>query len=143
MQELGYLIIIVKNQAGITRGYYSEEDFQKLSDWMLKEFTKKCVCISAVYYCPFHLEYGAGKYRFDSFDQKHNPGVIYKARNAFGIQLSKSIFVGDKDSDMEAGRIAGDRKLLLLMGKYPYTNSADVAVCDSIIDVGTHAFLFH
>ena len=53
-QALGYLLIIVTNQSGIGRGYYKEEDFKKLTDWMLKEFEKRGIDIANVYYCPQH-----------------------------------------------------------------------------------------
>ena len=139
-QDLGYLLIIVTNQAGIARGYYTEEDYHKLNEWMLVEFKKEGVRIEAVYFCPYHPIDGIGAYKCESYDRKPNPGMIFKARDKFGIQLSKSILVGDKESDIEAGRRAGVGKLLLLKGKYPFTPSADIDVYDSIVDIGTKPF---
>ena len=53
-QDLGYLIIVITNQAGIARGKYTEKDFEILTTWMLKEFEKENITISKVYYCPHH-----------------------------------------------------------------------------------------
>lgn len=106
-QELGYLLIIITNQAGIGRGYYSEEDFRILNEWMLTQFANKGVHISKVYYSPFHPEHGIGKYKRESFYRKPNSGMILQAQKEFDIDLAKSILVGDKESDIEAGINAG------------------------------------
>ncbi|MED0676150.1 HAD family hydrolase [Aneurinibacillus thermoaerophilus] len=106
-QEKGYLLIIITNQAGIGRGYYTEEQFHILNDWMLSEFEKEGIYITKVYYCPYHPEHGIGKYKRDSFDRKPNPGMILKSQKEFNIDLSKSILVGDKESDIQAGKRAG------------------------------------
>src|SRR4029079_2746485 len=58
--SLGYLIIVVTNQAGIGRGYYSEEDFTQLPEWMCRAFGEQGAPIAKVYFCPFHPEFGVG-----------------------------------------------------------------------------------
>ena len=126
-QEMGYLLIVVTNQSGIARGYYTENDFQSLNEWMISKFKERGIDIAAVYYCPFYP---------DSFDRKPNPGMIFKARDEFDIDLSKSILIGDKDSDIEAGRRAGIGKLMFLRGKYPFTSADDVSSYESLSDVG-------
>ena len=141
-QELGYLLIIITNQAGIARGYYSEEDFQRLNVWMLDEFMKKGVDIAEVYYCPYHPEHGVGQYKLDSNDRKPNPGMIFKARADFDIDLHNSILIGDKESDIEAGRRAGVGKLVFLKGKYPFTAAKDVDAYESLYDIKAEALLF-
>jgi len=133
--ELGYLIAVITNQSGIARGYYTEQDFHNLTEWMLSEFKKNDVHVAAVYFCPFHVDGAIEKYKKDSFDRKPNPGMILKARDELNIDLSQSVLIGDNDSDAEAGRRAGVGKLILLKGKYPITLADDVTVCESLGDI--------
>lgn len=112
-QEAGYLLIVVTNQAGIAKGYYTEEDFAALTRWMLCEFRKRGVEITDVFYCPYHRD-GIGRYRRHSPDRKPEPGMILKARDKYSIDLAASVLVGDKLSDIEAGRRAGVGRLVLL-----------------------------
>jgi len=133
-QEKGYLIIVITNQSGIARGYYSEDDFIKLNEWMCGKFKERGILISRVYYCPFHSEKGIGRYKVDSYDRKPNPGMIFKAKEDFDIDLRNSIVIGDRDSDMVAGRRAGVGKLLLLPGKYKYTDSGDINIIHTLSD---------
>jgi D-glycero-D-manno-heptose 1,7-bisphosphate phosphatase len=113
---LGLWPVVVTNQAGIGRGYYTEADFQALTNWMLKQFRARGIAIVAVYHCPFHPTAGVGPYRRESFDRKPNPGMLLKAAADLRLDLSRSVFVGDKDSDMAAGRAAGVGHLIRLVG---------------------------
>ncbi|MFA5234603.1 MAG: D-glycero-beta-D-manno-heptose 1,7-bisphosphate 7-phosphatase [Sulfurimonas sp.] len=101
-QDRGYIIVIVTNQSGIARGYYSKEDFNYLTLWMIKEFAKHKIDIKKVYYCPHHPEIsGACSCR------KPEPGMFLEAQKEFDIDLKNSILVGDKESDIEAAFAAG------------------------------------
>jgi len=113
-QDKGYLLIIITNQAGIGRGYYTEADFQQLTDWMVEQFVAKGVTINAVYFCPFHPEAGIGDYKKPSMDRKPNPGMLFQARDKYQLDLSQCMLIGDKMSDIQAGRNAGLNSLLLL-----------------------------
>lgn len=106
-RQLGYLLIVVTNQAGIGRGYYSEQDFLTLTKWMCRRFEAEGVPLTEVFYCPDHPEYGIGDYKKDSFDRKPNPGMLLRAKEKYGIDLFNSIMVGDKVSDMQAAKRAG------------------------------------
>lgn len=106
-QERGLLPLVVTNQAGIGRGLYSEADFEALTRWMLAEFESRGVRIGRVYHCPYHPTAGIGDYRRESFDRKPNPGMILRARDDFGLDLARSVLIGDKESDIAAGRAAG------------------------------------
>jgi D-glycero-D-manno-heptose 1,7-bisphosphate phosphatase len=106
---------VITNQAGIGRGYYTEADFQRLTDWMLGEFRKRDIELGRVYHCPYHPTEGIGAYRQESRDRKPNPGMILKAQQDFGLDLARSVLIGDKDSDMAAGRSGGIRHLLKLV----------------------------
>lgn len=113
-QENGFLIIVITNQAGIGRGYYTEEDFHKLNNWMIEQFKQRGIKITEVYYCPYHPTHGIGEYLKDSFDRKPNPGMILKAQDKYKIDLSQSVLIGDKESDIEAGERVGVNKLILV-----------------------------
>src|SRR6185437_12107787 len=86
-QSLGYLLLVVTNQAGIGRGYYTETDFFQLTDWMLKEFSKRRIYIARVYHCPYHPVHGIGSYRLDSPDRKPKPGMLLRAQADFDLDL--------------------------------------------------------
>lgn len=101
-QDNGFLIIIITNQAGIARDKYTEDDYQILTDWMIKEFEKKDIKISKVYHCPHHPDFSG-----NCECRKPNPGMILQAQRDFDIDLSQSILVGDKNSDIEAAINAG------------------------------------
>lgn len=103
----GYRIVIITNQSGIGRGYYTEADFHALTAWMKAQFAEEGIEIAAVYFCPYHPVHGLGEYKQDSYDRKPNPGMILKAARDFDLDLSDCILVGDRESDMKAARSAG------------------------------------
>ncbi len=103
----GYLVLVVTNQSGIGRGYYTEEQFKTLTEWMCLEFERRGATIDKVYFSPFHPTEGLGFYRQDEDTRKPRPGMILKAQNEFNLSLMKSILVGDKPSDIQAGIAAG------------------------------------
>ena len=74
-----YLLIVVTNQAGIGRGYYSEKDFWALTEWMRERFKAEDAPLTDVFYCPFHPQHGVGDYKKQSFDRKPNPGMLLRA----------------------------------------------------------------
>jgi D-glycero-D-manno-heptose 1,7-bisphosphate phosphatase len=106
-QDIGLIPIVVTNQAGIGRGYYTEQDFRTLTEWMLGQFQARGITIGRVYHCPYHPTEGIGEYRRESPDRKPNPGMMLKANRDFALDLAGSVLVGDKDSDIAAGRTAG------------------------------------
>jgi D-glycero-D-manno-heptose 1,7-bisphosphate phosphatase len=106
-KRLNYLVFVITNQAGIARGYYAEHDFNQLTDWMNGVFVSQGCEISKVYYCPYHPEHGIGEYKRDTDCRKPKPGMILCAVNEFGVDVEYSVLLGDKSSDIEAGRAAG------------------------------------
>jgi len=104
---MGMPIVVVTNQAGIGRGYYSEAQFHALTGWMRDQFVAQGAPLAAVYFCPCHPEHGVGEYRKESFDRKPNPGMILRARDELGLDLGRSVLIGDKGSDIAAARAAG------------------------------------
>ena len=103
----GYLIFIVTNQAGIGRGFFTVSDFESLTSWMCAQFKEEKVPISKVYYSPFHPEHGIGIFKQDHMSRKPNPGMILGAKDEFNLDLTESILIGDKLSDIQAGVNAG------------------------------------
>ena len=113
-QALDYLVIIVTNQAGIARGYYTESQFHDLTTWMTERFAEQLVDIARVYYCPYHPLHGVGEYKYDSPDRKPRPGMLLRARDDFDLDLVASALVGDKLSDIQAAEAAGVGLRILL-----------------------------
>ena len=113
-KKKNYLIFVITNQAGIGRGLYSEEDFFLLNNWMIEFFASQQASIDKVYYCPYHPEFGIGGYLRESSRRKPNPGMIIDACNDFNIDLSMSVLIGDKYSDIQAGISANVNKNILL-----------------------------
>lgn len=118
--KLDYKIIIVTNQAGIGRGYYSEDDFKKFMEIIKLQFTSKGITINAVYFCPHHPKHGLNRYKKNCAFRKPNPGMIKKALTDFNLDASKCIMVGDSITDMQAGQQSGINKLFML------TNSSNI-----------------
>ena len=106
-QAQGYVLIVVTNQAGIARGFYTEDDFSRLTEWMVAEFSKEKIAIKQVYYCPFHVDGVVAEFTGESDMRKPNPGMLLKAQREHHLDMSQSIMVGDKESDIEAGKRAG------------------------------------
>jgi D-glycero-D-manno-heptose 1,7-bisphosphate phosphatase len=102
-----YKIVVITNQSGIGRGFFSEEQFHQLTLWMCEEFLKVGAPIERVFFSPFHPIEGVGKYKKDDFSRKPNPGMILQAQEELGLDLKNSILVGDKSTDIEAGIAAG------------------------------------
>ncbi len=104
----GMPIVVVTNQSGIGRGYYTEHDFQRLTSWMCDQFRLRGSEISGVYHCPYHRDASLSAYRIDNHpDRKPNPGMLITARNALDLDLARSIMIGDRISDLEAAQNAG------------------------------------
>jgi D-glycero-D-manno-heptose 1,7-bisphosphate phosphatase len=105
--RLGYSLIVVTNQAGIARGYYTVEDFEALTAWMCERFASEGAPIAAVYYCPYHAD-GVGPWRVaDHPDRKPNAGMLLRAIREHALDPRGSVLLGDQESDVTAARRAG------------------------------------
>ena len=100
--KAGFALIVVTNQSGIGRGYYSEADFEHLCQWMKEQFADAQAPITAIYYCPHHPTKALGSYRVDCTCRKPAPGMLLKAQADYDIDMSRSLMIGDKSSDMAA-----------------------------------------
>lgn len=113
-QDLGYLLIVVTNQGGIAKGFYSEEEFLNLTKWMESEFQKREIKITKTFYCPYHTEGKVKKYRQESLDRKPAPGMFLKAIKEFNIDPEKSLMLGDNETDIQAAEAAKIGKKFLV-----------------------------
>ena len=106
-QKLGYEIVIVTNQSGITRGYYNENDYQKLTEWMLGQFNENGINILDTFYCP-HGPESLCECR------KPKPGMLIEAKHKYNISMKDSWMIGDSESDIKAANAAGISKTILV-----------------------------
>jgi D-glycero-D-manno-heptose 1,7-bisphosphate phosphatase len=104
--QQGFLNVVITNQAGIARGYYTEQDFLGYMDWVRGEFRRHDAQLDAVYYCPHHPEHGLGEYLRDCECRKPKPGMLLVAQRELDLDLAGCVLLGDKASDLDAGRAA-------------------------------------
>lgn len=116
LNAAGFQIIIVTNQAGIARGYFTEEEYHAFSGHLLGELEKGGVGISGVYFCPHHPTEGVGIYRVDCRCRKPRTGMLQMASNEHSVDVPSSWLIGDKSSDIKAGRDFGLRTILVRTG---------------------------
>lgn len=138
-KKAGMAIVVITNQAGIGRGYYTEEQFKILTDWMKSRFIEEDIVIDAVYYCPFHPIHGIGKYKKDSFDRKPNPGMLFRARDDLGIDLSSSFLVGDRATDIATAKAASIGASILVSKDEDKSSNPDY-YAQSLSEVNTILF---
>ncbi len=110
--EHGYYVLIVTNQAGIARGYYSEIEFHQFMEWMQAELRKSGAHFDGYYYSPNHPDGTMKRYAKPCFFRKPNPGMILRGLSEWPSLKEKSILIGDKPSDIEAAEAAGIRGYL-------------------------------
>lgn len=106
-QTKGYGLIIITNQSGIGRGYYSDSDFTILTEWMVGQFNAHHVTINAVYYCPHTPEEGC-------LCRKPSPGMINAAITHYHLSPANCWMIGDKESDITAAQAAGILNTILV-----------------------------
>ena len=99
-QEAGYRLFVITNQSGIGRGYYTEADFQILTEWMIRKFAERGIVIDELFYCP-HTPKEFCRCR------KPNIGMIEACLSKYPISLKESWMIGDKESDIELAHNAG------------------------------------
>ena len=107
LKSLGYKIIVITNQSGISRGYYTKNDFQIITNWMIDQFNNNDIKILDVLYCP-HLPNTKCNCR------KPKPGMLFEAKKKHNINMNKSWLIGDKETDIIAANNAGINNTILV-----------------------------
>ncbi len=116
VRENGGKAILVTNQAGVARGYYSERDVEAVHQRLQAELKAAADTeLDAIYYCPHHPE-GRGAYRKVCPNRKPNPGMLLQAQRDYNLDLQRCFVVGDKLSDLQAGYAVGARTVLVRTG---------------------------
>lgn len=137
LKKMGYMLVLVTNQSGIARGYFSEEQFLQLTEWMDWSLAEQDVDLDGIYYCPHHPE-GKGEYKEDCDCRKPKPGMLLQAIKELKIDPTQSIMVGDKVEDLKAGIGAKVKINVLVRTGKPVTEEGErIAdyVLDSIFDL--------
>lgn len=118
LHDLGYLLIVVTNQSGVARGYYTEEDVKRLHQWMCADAAKAGVPITACYYCPYLPGAPVAAYDRDSDWRKPKAGMVLQALKEYDIDPAASLMIGDKERDVACGEGAGVKGYLFTGGNF-------------------------
>jgi len=131
LQDTGYKLFIITNQSGIGRGYYTLEDFNKLTSWMLNEFEKNSITISQVELCPHSPNDNCSC-------RKPLTGMIDNILKNYDLDLQNSWLIGDKSSDIKCAINANIKNTIQVKSGHAFVEKDSKAdfVCDSIKDVG-------
>lgn len=124
LNRAGYLVVVVTNQSGIARGYFTEEGLLAIHQKLRREVGAGGAQVDAIYHCPHHPTAGDGPLTRACFCRKPAPGMIYRAALDLEIDVGRSFMVGDGTGDVEAGRRAGCRTVLVLTGRGCETSRA-------------------
>ena len=107
LNDLGYYVFVVTNQAGVARGLYREDDIRSLHSYINEFLQESGAHIDAFYWCPHHPDFGDDIYRQHCNCRKPKPGMLLQAMSEWPVDLNRSFMIGDKDTDIQAGKAAG------------------------------------
>jgi len=116
LNEVGVAAIVVTNQAGVARGYFSEEVLQAVNAALVAQLKAEGAHLDAIYVCPHHPTEGEPPYRLDCDCRKPKPGLLHRAAADHGVDLTRSTLVSDRPSDLVAARAVGAAAVLVLTG---------------------------
>jgi D-glycero-D-manno-heptose 1,7-bisphosphate phosphatase len=140
LNQAGYKVVVVTNQAGVARGMVDESFVGEAHRHLAARMAAGGARIDAFYYCPHHPDSAIEAYRRDCDCRKPRPGMLHAAERDVGIDLAQSFMIGDRWPDLQAGRAAGTQAVLVRTGygrseeqRPPEGISAD-AVVDNLID---------
>ncbi|AEW76462.1 LOW QUALITY PROTEIN: D,D-heptose 1,7-bisphosphate phosphatase [Aggregatibacter actinomycetemcomitans ANH9381] len=137
-KNMGYLLVLVTNQSGIARGYFTEQQFLQLTEWMDWSLADRGVDLDGIYYCPHHPEAKITEFKQDCDCRKPKSGMLLQGIKELNIDPSRSIMIGDKTEDLLAGKGAKiGTTILVRTGKEVTSEGEKEAdyVLDSIADL--------
>lgn len=108
LQGRGYLLIVITNQGGLAKGWYSQETLSQMHDHLKKTYSKQGITITEAYFCHHHPLYNG-----ECLCRKPGSLMLEKAMARFNIDASKSYFIGDRERDVIAGEAAGVKGILI------------------------------
>lgn len=116
LQKRGFLLVVITNQSGLARGYFTEADLQRMHASLRAKLRALGVALSGIYACPHHPEGVVPELAIDCACRKPRPGLLLQAARELHINLACSWFIGDILDDVEAGKRAGCRTILVDLG---------------------------
>lgn len=125
LNQCGIAIVVVTNQSGVARGYIPEKQLDVIHTRLSQLLAEQNALIDGVYYCPHHPTEGIGQYHVDCDCRKPMPGMLLRAARELNLDLSRSLMIGDRISDLEAGANAGCETALVRTG---YGHVASVTI---------------
>jgi len=111
-------LVVVTNQSGIAKGMFSEDDLLAIHQELARRLAEEQSEIEAYYYCPHHRYGAVSTYTQDCECRKPKPGLLQRASDDLGLSLAGSYMVGDNATDLQAGRTAGAKSIIV--GEYRY-----------------------
>jgi len=116
INQAGYKAIVLTNQSGVARGYFTEELVAQVHERLKAELKREGARLDAIYYCPHHPEGIVSAYRRDCQCRKPKPGMVHRAQEEFNLELSECYFIGDKYVDIRLAQSVGAHGILVLTG---------------------------
>lgn len=123
LNRRGVKVIVVTNQSGIARGYFTEEDLRRIHDRMIKELNRRGAHIDIIYFCPHHPN-------DNCLCRKPKPGMLNRGAKELGLNLKSCFVIGDKQLDVDAGHQAGCETIVVLSPETEKNIDADHIVKD-------------
>ena len=124
LNQKGLKTVVVTNQAGVARGYFTEDLVIQVHEKLRQEMALAGASLDAIYYCPHHPSLGPDPYRQECSCRKPKPGMLYRAAEELDLDLSRSFVIGDRYGDIELAHNAGTHSIFVLsgygLGEYEY-----------------------
>ena len=135
LRDAGFRLIVVTNQAGLARGYYDQGVMDRLHDHLREQLALQGVALDAIYFCPHHPSGSVKELAFECDCRKPAPGMLLQAAKDFDIDMSASVLIGDKLSDVQAGKRAGVGRVVIVESGHKVEDAAPLQADDVAADL--------